>query len=47
MKIEKYFDLMEYGVERDICEHMIDGWKITHKGTTLIIMEKESTEEED
>ena len=45
MKLEKYFNLMEYGVERDICEHMIDGWKIVYKGTTLVIMEKEFKED--
>ncbi len=41
MKIEKYFDLTEYGVEYDIQRHLANGWKITHRGLTLIIMEKE------
>ena len=41
MKIEKYFDLTQYGVENDINRYLSNGWKITHKGLTLIIMEKE------
>ena len=41
MKIEKYFDLTEYGVEYDINRYLANGWKIIHQGLTLIIMEKE------
>ena len=41
MKMEKYFDLTEYGVEYDINRYLANGWKITHKGLSLIIMEKE------
>ena len=41
MKIEKYFDLTEYGVEYDINRYLAAGWKITHQGLTLVIMEKE------
>ena len=41
MKLEKYFDLTEYGVENDINRYLANGWKIIHRGFTLIIMEKE------
>lgn len=41
MKLEKYFDLTQYGVDYDINRYLADGWKITHRGFTLIIMEKE------
>lgn len=41
MKLEKYFDLTEYGVEYDIKKYLANGWYITHQGLTLIIMEKE------
>ena len=47
MKIEKYFDLTEYGVEYDIRRYMADGWKITYSGTTLVILEKEFETEAD
>ncbi len=41
MKLEKYFDLTKYGVEYDINRYLANGWKIVHRGLTLIIMEKE------
>jgi hypothetical protein len=41
MKIEKYFDLTQPGVEYDINRYLANGWKITHQGLTLIIMEKD------
>ena len=39
--IEKYFDLTEYGAEQDIKKYLAAGWKIVHRGLTLIIMQKE------
>jgi hypothetical protein len=41
MKIEKYFDLTQPGVEYDINRYLANGWKIIHRGLTLIIMEKD------
>ena len=41
MRLEKYFNLTEYGVEHDINNYLANGWKIIHQGLTLIIMEKE------
>ena len=41
MRLEKYFDLMEYGIECDINKYLANGWKIIHQGLTLVIMEKE------
>ena len=41
MRLEKYFDLTEYGIEHDINKYLANGWKIIHQGLTLIIMEKE------
>lgn len=41
MRLEKYFDLTECGVEHDINRYLCNGWKIIHQGLTLIIMEKE------
>ena len=41
MKIEKYFNLADRGVEYDIKRYLANGWKITHHGLTLIIMETE------
>jgi hypothetical protein len=41
MIIEKYFDLTAPGVEYDIKKYLANGWKITHRGLTLIIMQKE------
>ena len=41
MKIEKYFDLTQYGIEYDINKYLASGWKIIHQGLTLVIMEKE------
>lgn len=40
MKIEKYFDLTQYGVEHAINNYLANGWYIKHQGLTLIIMEK-------
>lgn len=45
MKLEKYFDLTQYGVDYDIKRYLANGWTITHKGFTLIIMEKDFKEE--
>ena len=41
MKLEKYFNLADYGVEYEIRAYLANGWKITHQGLTLLIMEKE------
>ena len=41
MRLEKYFDLMEYGIEHDINRYLANGWKIIHQGLTLVIMGKE------
>ena len=41
MKIEKYFDLTEYGAQHDINKYLANGWKIKYQGLTLVIMEKE------
>lgn len=41
MRLEKYFDLTECGVEYDINRYLANGRKIIHRGFTLIIMEKE------
>lgn len=41
MKIEKYLDLTEYGIERTLRECLAAGWKIKHQGLTLIILEME------
>jgi hypothetical protein len=41
MKLEKYIDLTEYGAEYTVRQYLANGWKITHQGFTLIIMEKE------
>lgn len=40
MTIEKYFDLTKYGVEYSLKVYLSQGWKIKHKGLTLIILEK-------
>lgn len=36
--IEKYFCLMDDGVEHDIRKHLALGWYIVHQGLTLIIL---------
>lgn len=41
MIIEKYIDLTEYGAEYDLGRYLANGWKIKHKGLTLIILERE------
>ena len=41
MRLEKYFNLADYGVEHDIKKYLANGWKIIHHGLTLVIMEKE------
>lgn len=40
MKIEKFFDLTQYGVEHTINNYLVNGWYITFQGLTLLIMEK-------
>ena len=40
-KIERYFDLLEEGVDIKIREYLANGWYITHRGLTLMILEKE------
>ena len=37
--LEVYLDLTEYGVEQKIQQYLRNGWKISHQGTTLIIMQ--------
>lgn len=46
MKIEKYVDLTECGVEHTLNSYLANGWKIAHQGLTLIILEKEYFENE-
>lgn len=45
MKIEKYIDLTEYGAEHDLNRYLCNGWKIMHQGLTLVILEKEWSEQ--
>lgn len=40
MKIEKYFDLTQTGIDYTIKQYLANGWYITYQGLTLIIMEK-------
>ena len=41
MRLEKYFDLTQCGIEYDIQKYIANGWKIIHQGLTLVIMERE------
>ena len=44
MICEKYFDLTEYGVEHKINQYIANGWRVKHRGLTLIILEKKIPE---
>ena len=38
--IEKYFNLMDEGVEYDINKYLANGWYIHYNGITCIILRK-------
>lgn len=42
MKQEVYINLTEYGAEYDLARYLAAGWRISHKGLTLIILEMEA-----
>jgi hypothetical protein len=44
MKIEKYIDLTEPGAVYDLNRYLFDGWAVIHQGLTLVILEKEWSE---